>query len=226
MNQCKCGKSYKHHTNLVRHQRGNTKQGIVPCKVYLDGLMEKVQENTLTHASELIQRYESLHETSVLKKAVPFEHDPQVIPTFAQEACKGIPHDPSVPLIDVICQKMGISELGGKLMSIIVESFKRIYMSKDHPEYWNVYLWNLNSNSVYVFKNGEWEDQPFQDWSDEFSKRLIARIIVNTEGTAVWIQCIQRLFEALAHSMKEIRQGLKSAMRNPSIRNRMKSMYH
>lgn len=178
-------------------------------------------------ADELLNRFETLetYASATHTKEKPLDHLRNTIPDFAREELikQIIPHDDSVSLYKVINNDMGINEVGGKLASVIVKGFKLIHMNEDHPEYWNVILWNISLSSVYVFKDGRWTDQPFKEWADEFAKFYIARIILDSEGMDVWIECCQRCYEAISHSAKEIQEGLKSALRDPMLRTLMKA---
>lgn len=224
MNRCVCGKTYKHQPSLIRHQRGNVKQGYVPCAIYVMSLME---EEKKVDADDLIKRFEKLetYASSTQEKAKPHDYNPTFIPPFAREELIQpiIPHDKSVSLWKIINHEKGINEVGGILAKTVIKGFKLINMNEEHPEYWNVILWNLTSSSVYVFEKGRWVDQPFVQWAEDFAKYFIAFVISESEGMDAWVECCKRCFEALSHSAKEIQTGLRSALRDPSLRTLMKA---
>lgn len=56
--QCDCGKRYKHQSNLIRHKKGNVRQGIAPCSFHIKSVIEQVADTE--EATKLMNRLEEV----------------------------------------------------------------------------------------------------------------------------------------------------------------------
>eukprot|EP00952_Eustigmatos_sp_NYUAD-ZCMA_P010091 41594-Eustigmatos_ZCMA.PRE.1 len=93
-----------------------------------------------------------------------FDHDPRTLPDFVKG--NGLAHIlPNAELsIDKRIKCVTLEDTGHTLIHVIMSHFPKIYMSEDHPEYWNVVLQNISSMEMNVRRGGTWVIEPFKDW--------------------------------------------------------------
>lgn len=167
MKKCVCGTEFKHASNLSRHQRGNSNQGVKPCIVFADHLAKKLitagEVEMGEHIIRQLEIYNERHHKEeqedeasdsvvVTVESFDFDNPPTWLaaePTVLEEATSGH-FDP------------------GKI-------FEALYCNPDHPESWSVYWPNLKMERVSIWQNGEWRNQDFETWSWEFIVFAILR---------------------------------------------------
>lgn len=165
MNECTCGASFKHASNLSRHQRGNYKQGVRPCIIFATHLTQKLVTagelklaEALTHQLEIynerfMQKEEITEEVMAIEvESFDIDNPPSWVsaqPSVLEQATSG-PFQP------------------GKIL-------EALYCSPDHPESWSVFWPNLKMDRVSLWQHGEWRSQDFETWSWDFIVFAILR---------------------------------------------------
>lgn len=248
---CVCGASYKHQSNLSRHQTGNSRQGILPCVVYLKkeadslkkterAIVEKydVEKYELSKDIQAFRRSVDKLTESVLKleeyskaKQLTSVCDIQEyrlghIPEFAKAEL----FVPILPLVGESLEKR-TSELSGKnqianlIINRVFKAFELIHLNKKHPEYWNVVLQNIKTMRLLVYTEGEWVDEDFRDFVQQHTRVFLSLFVNAVEGGTEEYITFYLGHGYDEHFQVELRERIASALKNPVIRTKIKEFH-
>lgn len=173
---CKCGKSYKHQPSLVRHQNGSVKYSLKPCLHHVNGLLHESMTHTtsvslINKAECLMSRIETLDSNPSCDLELK-EYQVGIYPSFIEDYYTQLVASGDRPFNERLLD-VGKSVVCSRVIRRITETCKSIHFNKEHPEYWNVYLANVNMKRLYVYMNEKWVTQDLHDWARDFGKMYL-----------------------------------------------------
>jgi hypothetical protein len=136
------------------------------------------------------------------------DHDPTEIPDFVS---------PDLLSSDALTT-------GGKVLGFVTRWFKAVHTDPDHPEYWNIVLYNSKSLRLRVRNGGSWRDSSFHDWADAYAGAVIV-MCINHVFPATASDHYPRVLRIMDDMKSEIREGLKSALLQPDFRRAAKRRF-
>lgn len=189
MFSCKCGKHYKFKSGLSRHQHGNVKEGISPCKQFVKSTAEDAVDQALV--TRLLRSIESMQEK------------PELV---------------SYSLCDIVPTSLHLvfdPTNSDDIAAVPSQWLRLMHLNKEQPWYRNIIPSNQKLLTVKVFENGKWFTKPFREWVDMFIHRVIRVIFIllkpGEESRINLVRVLnERKYEAIAHIKEEFVRYLQS----------------
>lgn len=188
---CICGKGFGHSSSLSRHQRGNAKSRVNPCKEF----QQYQQERREAMKAQFLEAQRVKYGIPAPSDAVVVnDYDPMRIPEYisTKDFMSLLPNK-DMPLAS---RRKSVSDhsFGRSILRTVVRYFKEIYMHPQHPENWSVVLQNMSSMEVKVRRSGTWIVEPFRKWCKSFVQQFFVTYIKETEDNMDMLGCVlQRL---------------------------------
>lgn len=242
---CVCGRSFRHQPNLSRHQRGNVKQGIPPCLVFLERESLRLRELTtpddsipvITKKNEIdLEKFnESVRTLQVVKNMCnvsadkPDDYQSSYFPdSLKSELFKPILPDRSKPFRERIHQFSGKKQVVHTVKKLVLDAFRLIHVNEDYPRGWNVVLQNIKTMRLLVYKEDKWVDQDFVNLVQEFTKTYLSFYLQATEDSGDLIEASSFYMSLYFEEdfMKDIQNGFSILLKDPVIRDRIKKAHN
>jgi hypothetical protein len=185
-----CHKSLAHRSSLSRHVNGSKKRNLKPCR--------GVTHHTEPQSSNQIV---DIPQSSIELTA----HDLQ-----SQEATKNPSPFVSATMKEVFDGNINITN--SQIISIPSNILQSVYMNKNHPEYWNVVMTNIDTKLIQVYDGNTWSHIYFEDWAWSFTnyaRCLYFKKFVVSQDLSV------RITRVMSENRKEVYSQLNKTLLGP-----------